>query len=86
MDDADNISLRPKRKNNQKPDTVINISPVQQTSDHETSHLIKSPKICLSVNLNHRVYLKVEVRALRCQGENVCMSLYLCALRWRVEF
>lgn len=83
MDDADNTGLTALiEQNNQNTTTEIKIRPIQQTSDHETSRLLKS---CPSVNLHYIVlgFFWVQKRCVR-YGANVCQFVYLCVWRWRV--
>lgn len=74
MDDADNTGLTALiEQNNQNTNTEIKIRPIQQTSDHETSRLLKS---CPSVNLHYIVlgFLGAEeMRALWCECVPVCV-------------
>lgn len=54
MDDTDNTSLTALiEQNNQNTNTEIIVRPMEQTSEHETSWLMKS---CPSVNLHYSVF------------------------------
>lgn len=77
MDDADNTSLTALiEQNNQNTNTEIKIRPIEQTSDHETSRLIKS---CPSVNLHYRVLGGFGCRRDACVMLRICACLCICA-------
>lgn len=77
MDDADNTGLTALiEQNNQNTNTEIKIRPIQQTSDHETSRLLKS---CPSVNLHYIVLGFFGCRRDACVMVRMCASLCICA-------